>query len=184
MKKILLTILICLVTITIKAQTESKNENIKAIIEHKVDSSLVLSLDSTIKTLYGVISGEKGVERNWKQFKYLFKPDAKLIPSIKDKEGVFKVRFLSPGDYIKSSGNWLVENGFFEKEIHRKIETFGNITQVFSTYESFKSEADAEPFMRGINSIQLLNDGKRWWIINIYWTQETPQNPIPKKYLK
>ena len=75
------------------------------------------------------------------------------------------------------------ENGFFEKEIHREVNTFGNITQAFSTYESFRSETDELPFARGINSIQLLNDGNRWWIINIYWTQESEQNPIPEAYL-
>ena len=87
-------------------------------------------------------------------------------------------------DYIKSSGKWLVDNGFIEKEVHRTVDAFGNIAHVFSTYESFHSKTDDAPFMRGINSIQLLNDGKRWWIVNIYWTQETEENPIPKKYLK
>ncbi|MBL4663121.1 MAG: hypothetical protein JKY22_06105, partial [Flavobacteriaceae bacterium] len=66
---------------------------------------------------------------------------------------------------------------------HRTEQTFGNITHIFSTYHSFHSEADELPFMRGINSIQLMNDGKRWWIMNIYWTQETEENPIPKGYL-
>ena len=179
MKKIFIPFLICLFALNAHSQSNS-NKNIKT---HTIDSSLVSSLDSTIKTLYNVISGEKGVERNWKQFKYLFKPDAKLIPSGKDKKGIYKVRYMKPDDYIKSSGKWLVENGFFEKEIHRKVEVFGNIAHVFSTYESFKSEKDKRPFMRGINSIQLLNDGERWWIINIYWTQETKSNPIPKKYL-
>ena len=45
----------------------------------------VQSLDSTLETLYGVISGEKGEERNWELFLYLFKPEAKLIPSGKNK---------------------------------------------------------------------------------------------------
>ena len=143
----------------------------------------VQTLDQTIITLYDVISGEKGEERNWELFRFLFKPDAKLIPSGKDKEGVYQVRYLSPDDYIKTSGKWLIQNGFFENEIHRETQTFGNITQVFSTYESFKTKNDTTPFMRGINSIQLLNDGKRWWIINIYWTQETEENPIPGKYV-
>ncbi len=143
----------------------------------------VKTLDSTISTLYSVISGEKGQERDWELMKFLFHPDAKLIPSGKNKEGIYKARYMTPDDYITSSGKWLVQNGFFEKEIHRSVNTFGNITQVFSTYEAFKSETDKTPFMRGINSIQLLNDGKRWWIINIYWTQESKENPIPKAYL-
>ncbi len=143
----------------------------------------VKTLDSIIETLYAVISGEKGEERDWDLMKYLFHPDAKLIPSGKNQEGQISARFMTVDDYITGSGKWLVENGFFEKEIHRTADIFGNITQVFSTYESFHSESDDKPFARGINSIQLLNDGNRWWIINIYWTGETPDNPIAKQYL-
>ena len=143
----------------------------------------VNSLDQIITTLYDVISGEKGEERDWDLMRSLFHPDAKLIPSGKNKEGIYKARFMTVDDYINNSGKWLVENGFFEKEIHRTVNTFGNITQIFSSYNAFKSESDKTPFMRGINSIQLLNDGERWWIINIYWTQESPENPIPNKYL-
>lgn len=173
MKKLVLTtVLLCLFTIVTKAQTTTSKYNEK-----------VKTLDSTIETLYAVISGEKGEARDWELFKYLFHPDAKLIPSGKSKEGTYKARFMTPDDYIKTSGKWLVDNGFFEKEIHRTENTFGNITQVFRTYEAFNSEKDTVPFMRGINSIQLLNDGKRWWIINIYWTQESKDNPIPSNYL-
>lgn len=146
-------------------------------------SDKVATLDSTIETLYDVISGEKGEARDWDLFKYLFKSEAKLIPSGKDQTGTYKVRYMTPQDYINTSGKWLIENGFYEKEIHRTTQTFGNITQVFSTYQAFNSKSDASPFMRGINSIQLLNDGERWWIINIYWTQESKENPIPKAYL-
>ena len=144
----------------------------------------VKTLDSTLENLYGVISGEKGEARDWDLFRYLFKPDAKLIPSGKNQAGEIGCRFMTPDDYIQSSGKWLVENGFFEKEISRKTDTFGNITQVFSTYETFHSETDEVPFMRGINSIQLLNDGNRWWVLNIYWAQESEETLLPAKYLK
>ncbi len=143
----------------------------------------VKTLDGTLETLYSVISGEKGQERDWDLFKFLFTPEAKLIPTRKNNEGFFRASYLSPDAYIVRSGKWLVENGFFEKEIHRIENTFGNITQVFSTYESYRSASDEEPFARGINSIQLLNDGERWWLINIYWTGESEENPIPNIYL-
>jgi len=68
--------------------------------------------------------------------------------------------------------------------VARHTEIYGNIAHVFSTYEAFKTRDDKKPFMRGINSFQLLNDGKRWWVVNIFWQAETPDNPIPKKYLK
>jgi hypothetical protein len=143
----------------------------------------VKTIDNTIETLYSVISGEKGVERNWELMQYLFHPEAKMIPSGYNKEGEFKAHYITPDQYIDQSGKWLIENGFFEKEIHRTVNTFGNISHVFSTYEAFNSEADKTPFMRGINSIQLLHDGERWWILNIYWSQESKTNLIPKEYL-
>jgi hypothetical protein len=173
LKKAFLTATILLISFFINAQ-----DNLDEKYLNKVSS-----IDLTIETLYKVISGDKGEERNWELFRYLFKPEAKLIPSGKNKEGEIEVRFMTPEDYISGSGKWLVENGFHEVNIANKVDVFGNIAQVFSSYESFRSKSDTEPFMRGINSIQLLNDGKRWWIINIYWMQESEDNPIPKKYL-
>lgn len=141
------------------------------------------TLDSTIETLYAVISGEAGEKRNWELFKFLLTADAKLIPSRLNEDGKTVYRAMTPDGYIATSGNWLETNGFFEKEIYRVAETYGSLTHIFSTYESYSSEADEEPFTRGINSVQLMNDGERWWILNIYWLGETEANPIPEKYL-
>lgn len=170
-------------TLSLSAQKETKNDKNTKKEVFAVDSTKVLTLNKTITTLYKTISAEKNKERNWKQFKFLFKPSAKLIPTGNDSEGINKTRYLTPQEYIKDSKNWLKLNGFIEKEIHRKVNTFGNIAHVFSTYEAYYSTEDEKPFMRGINSIQLQNDGKRWWIVNILWSQETKKNPIPKAYL-
>lgn len=143
----------------------------------------VASIDAAIETLYAVISGEKGEVRNWELLKYLFHPNAQMIASGKNREGKTVARYTSPDGYIDRSGKWLVDNGFFEEELHRTTEHFGHIAHVFSTYQTFRSKKETKPFMRGINSIQLLYDGNRWWVINIFWTQETTDNPIPKKYL-
>ena len=143
----------------------------------------VQSLDSTIETLYAVISGEAGEKRDWELFNYLFVEEAQLIPSGPNQEGEIEYRVMSPAQYVESSGAWLEKNGFFEKEIYRVTETFGSVTHIFSTYESYRSESDEQPFTRGINSIQLLNDGNRWWVVSIYWTGERKELPIPSKYL-
>lgn len=143
----------------------------------------VQTLDSTIETLYAVISGEAGKKRNWELFKYLFIEDAKLIRSGPNEDGKIEYRSMTPDQYIEISGAWLEENGFFEKEIHRVTESFGSVVHAFSTYESYQSESDVNPFSRGINSIQLMKDKDRWWVVNIYWTSERADNPIPEKYL-
>jgi hypothetical protein len=83
--------------------------------------------------------------------------------------------------YIAGAG--ALENGFFEREISRITETFGGVTHRFSTYESRRRAEDPTPFARGINSIQLLNDGRRWWVVTVFWDSERPSNPIPARYL-
>jgi hypothetical protein len=77
----------------------------------------------------------------------------------------------------------LTSDGFFERSIHNEIEQFGNIVQVWSTYESRHNLDDAKPFARGINSFQLLKDGDRYWVVNIFWDSESPAKPIPATYL-
>jgi len=86
-------------------------------------------------------------------------------------------------EYIKTSGTWMLENGFYENEIHRVTEQFENIAHVFTTYKCFHNKEDNKPFMRGINSVQLMYTSKRWQVMSIYFTQETKDNPIPEKYL-
>jgi len=145
----------------------------------------VASLDAIMKAVYDVISGDAGKARDWDRFRTLFHKDARLIPSGKNPQtNVVGANALSPEDYIKRASARMAQEGFFEREKARRVEIYGNIAHVFSTYESFHSLSDKKPFIRGINSFQLLNDGKRWWVITIFWQGETTDNPIPKKYLK
>lgn len=141
------------------------------------------SLDGIIKALYDVISGPAGQKREWDRMRTLFAPDARLIPTGKNQQGQGSIGSLSVEDYIQRSGPFLERDGFFERELGRTVEQYGNIVQVFSVYDTKRTLADEKPFMRGINSIQAWNDGKRWWIVNVFWESETPANPIPAKYL-
>lgn len=145
----------------------------------------VASLDSIMKAVYDVISGDAGKPRDWDRFRSLFHKDARLIPSGKNAQtGVIAARVMTPEDYVTRSGPILEKDGFHERELARHVDQYGNIAQVFSTYHAFRKSDDKQPFLRGINSFQLLNDGKRWWVLTIYWQAETPDNPIPKQYLK
>lgn len=145
----------------------------------------VSSIDAIMKAVYEVISGDAGEKRDWDRFRTLFHKDARLIPTGKNPNtNVVGANALTPEDYIKRTEPFFAREGFHEREVARRVETYGNIAHVFSTYEAFKTKSDKKPFMRGINSFQLLNDGKRWWVVTIFWQAETPDNQIPKKYLK
>lgn len=143
----------------------------------------VATPEAIVTALYDVISGDAGVARDWDRFRSLFHPTARLIPSGVNPQGVGVARSLTPEDYIARSGPMLERDGFHEREIARREERFGHIAHVWSTYDSVRSLSDPAPFMRGINSIQLFNDGSRWWVIGVYWQAETPDAPIPPEYL-
>jgi hypothetical protein len=144
----------------------------------------VASVDAILTALYDVISGPAGQKRDWNRFQSLFLPGGRLIGTGQAADGTVRHRNMTPADYQATSGTALETQGFFEKEIHRVSETFGNVTHAFSTYESRRNANDAQPFARGINSIQLFNDGKRWWVVSVFWDSERANNPIPAKYIK
>lgn len=148
-----------------------------------VNPADVESVDAIIHSLYTVISGPAGEKRNWDRMRTLFIPEAKLMATGKRADGTMGKRVMSVEDYIISSGPFLEKDGFFEQEIGRTTEQFGSVVHVFSSYDSKRTLKDEKPFMRGINSIQLWNDGRRWWIVSVFWQAETPDNPIPGKYL-
>lgn len=143
----------------------------------------VATMDSIIAALYEVISGPPG-KRDWDRFRSLFIPGARLITTGVRQAGEVGSRVLTPDDYIQRSAPFLEKEGFFEREVSRRTEKFAHIAHIFSTYESRHGKDDAKPFARGINSIQMMNDGKRWWIVTIFWQSEDPKNQLPAEYLK
>jgi hypothetical protein len=143
----------------------------------------VKSPEAILNAVYSVISGAKGQPRDWDRMRSLFVPDARLIPSTTGKDGHTDVLMLTVDGYIERSSGRMTSDGFFEHSIHNETEQFGNIVQVWSTYESRHNVDDEKPFARGINSFQLLKDGDRYWVVNIFWDSESPTKPIPAKYL-
>ena len=144
----------------------------------------VRSVDAIVAALYDVISGPKGKQRDWERMRSLFLPDGRLIPARADREAHrADAVILSIDAYIERSSPRMLESGFFERGVHNRVEQFGNIAHVWSTYESRHDAGDAQPFSRGINSIQLLKSGDRYYIVEVMWDAETPGNPIPREYL-
>ncbi|HEY2614757.1 MAG TPA: hypothetical protein VGI42_03545, partial [Chthoniobacterales bacterium] len=147
------------------------------------DPADVASIDAIIDAAYDLISGGAGQKRDWNRERSLFAPGARLIPTAAKpcvtngesrvtSENKLAPQVLDVEAYIARVEPYFEKNGFYEKEIARKTEQFGCVAHVWSTYESRHQENEAEPFMRGINSIQLFYDGTRWWIVTIYWQHE------------
>jgi hypothetical protein len=143
----------------------------------------VASVDAIVAEVYAVISGPKGEKRDWDRFRSLFLPGAQLVHTGPNKEGGYDATSVSPSQYATRAESYFEKEGFFERESFRHMDRYGNIVQLFSTYESRHDSKDVKPFAKGINSFQLFFDGTRWWVVSIYWQQESPDMPVPKQYL-
>jgi hypothetical protein len=142
------------------------------------------TLDGIIGALYDSISGPAGVERGGRRFRSLFLEEgARLIRTTVSEGGAAEAAVMGVDEYLRAANEYFREHSFYEREIARRVERFGHVTHALSTYESRRGEQDAEPFARGVNSIQLFHDGRRYRVVTVFWDFERPDNPIPAQYL-
>jgi hypothetical protein len=140
----------------------------------------VETIEGIVKALYEVVSGPAG-SRDWERERTLLHPAARLMPTRPEPPGAAVDVFDCDG-YITSRTPFFAANDFYEMEVAHRIERFGNIAHVWSTYE-YRRAPDAAPHGRGINSIQLFHDGSRWWVLSVLWDNEREGNPLPEEYL-
>lgn len=139
----------------------------------------VSTISGLINATYDVVSGLKGEIRQWERDASLHHP--KAIYSYKNSDG--SQLTISVSDFHKETEELVMETDFIEYEINREVKVFGNIAHVWSTYET-KFEVDGPVERRGINSIQLIYENDRWWIISWVFDKETEENRIPKSFDK
>lgn len=143
-------------------------------------SSDVKSIDAIIKASYNVVSGEKGAKRQWERDLYLHHPNAVYSFTDRQNEETKQV-VMSINDFHNETDDMILKTAFYEEEISREVRLFGNIAQVWSTYET-RLQKDGPVMRRGINSIQLFYENNRWYIISWIFDKELESNKIPKTF--
>lgn len=150
----------------------------------------VASPDAIVDAAYGALMRAPGENFQWDRFRSLFLPQALLIPNTEQTGGTF--RTLSPEEFIAWIDGWYAENapiggpndkGFAEEAVHNEVHRYGDVAQVFSTYQKHFWDDD-QILGRGVNSFQLVYHEGRWWIVSIVWDEESGAGPIPDEYLK
>ncbi|MGA9767801.1 MAG: hypothetical protein WBV94_02090 [Blastocatellia bacterium] len=136
-------------------------------------------IDKIICAIYEIISGPAGQARDWDRLRVLYMPEARMIRTEFAPDGSPVAKIMSMEQYIEDTHDYFQQNSFQERQIALRIETFGCIAHAFSVYEARHNTDDPEPFKRGINSIQLFHDGKRWRVVNVLWDNEREDNLLP-----
>lgn len=138
------------------------------------------AIETTVLAVYNVISGPAG-RRDWNRFEALFAPDAHMVIS-KVADGAPVTVVLTPKQYIERTTPIFNEKGFCERPIATRVLHYGNIAQVWSTYEGREASNQEKPTLRGINSFQLVRIGSEWKVQSILWEQEDAAHPIPSQF--
>jgi hypothetical protein len=136
----------CLLIFVLNVQSQNYQEDY---------SSNVSSIDSIVTSIYEVVSGDKGEERNWDLHKTIFHPEARIISNYVDEEGKYQISFRTADEYMNQFRDYFKVNNTYEKDVNRVIEIFGNMAHVFSTFESYRNAEDSTPYRLGTASIQL-----------------------------
>jgi hypothetical protein len=137
------------------------------------------TLEELIKALDDAVSGPADKDRTC--LKALLIPGATLSPISRTASGAAGPHVMTVDgwiDAVKKRGNTV----FYEHQIKFTAETYGHMAHLWSTYE-LRATPDGKAQVRGINSIQAVQDGTRWRVFDILWLPESKDEPIPAKYL-
>jgi hypothetical protein len=136
-------------------------------------------ISAAVDEMYAMISGPKG-PRDWSRQANCFHPAARQMRTSLDEIGRPVMKMMSLEQYARDTSPYFAENDFFEIEIGRRIDLFGNMAHVWSAYEARRSLDDDEPERRGINSIQLFRDPELGWrIVSMIWDNERDGVEVP-----
>jgi hypothetical protein len=170
---------LALAAVTAGAQAPSAHVVVPTLAPRPED---VGSIDGIVKAYYDVITGPAGQPRQWGRDRTLYWPGIRFFAAGVNKDGSPTVRVMTHQEFVDRVDAGAVKNGFDEHEIHRVTSRIGNIAHVMSTYEMH--EIGTGPVTgRGVNSLDLYWDGKRWWITAASWDDERPGSPIPREML-
>ena len=137
------------------------------------------TIDGVMRALYDVISGPAGAPRDWARLLALYAPHARLVPVRATPDGDVTVESLDAAGYVESRAPFFAAHGFHEMELERTVTRYGALAHVWSTYEA-RATPDGAPLFRGANSLQLLRQGGRWWVLSVTWQPELPGREPPR----
>ncbi|HTU56767.1 MAG TPA: hypothetical protein VMF89_00005 [Polyangiales bacterium] len=124
-------------------------------------------LDAVLRAFYEVISFDDGATPDWERMSGLFSAHARITRVTPEAIDYMDLStFRSMAEELLEVGAY---TSFYEREIARRADRFGNVLHVASAYET-KISPNAQDFIeRGVNSLQLIREDGRWRIISLCW---------------
>ena len=140
------------------------------------------TIDELLDTLYECISGPPGGQ-DWERDREIYHPRA-IMTRTRIVDGKNTAFVFNYDEFVEATKPILADVSFYEIQLARKIEQFGQIAHVYSTYEARETPTSPDIQFRGVNMIHLWNDGTRWWVMSIIWDNERDGLALPGKWLR
>ena len=141
-----------------------------------------LSIETIIPALYRTVSGDAGSIKDWALLKKLHAPNGIITPLF-HKDGKPIANISSVDEFIALNKKIFKDINFYETEVASKIFTYGHMATILSHYES-RDNRNSKPYSQGINSFQLVNDGRRWCVISVTWDSDKGGHPVSSEMLQ
>ncbi len=133
-----------------------------------------MSLDRVIRDMYASMCFERGERPDWQRQTEVFAHHARLVRVNDDGVFEFDVRTFREDFEARIESGALPS--FWEGELWRETDEFGDVAHVLSAYE-MRSAAAGEMIAHAIKSIQLVRKDGRWWISAMLWRRLTTADP-------
>lgn len=137
----------------------------------------VQSIDAIINAYYDVISGSSQQPWQFERDSYIHSKNAVIIRL--DENGNTNPHTLE-SEYIPMGLS--PRQDFYEIELKRNVNHFGNLAQVWSAFE-IRTDPNITSDIRGLNSIQLHYEKGRWFIDSWTCEMESEKNRLVSDFL-
>ncbi len=141
--------------------------------------------EALMATLYAFISGPKDQKRDIEKIRALFHLQARVMMAFRHPETGIFLRPMELEAFLSFALPQWEKTGFFERGTAVTVQKYDGLAQVWSSYE-IRLTADGPPLFTGVNALQCVWDGKRWWITHLEFQSApapalTPPPVEPKK---
>ncbi len=126
------------------------------------------TLENLMAAMYRSVSGpERGLDNELQRL--VFAPDARLTRTGKNDDGSVWRQDMNLDEYEADTREFLAATDFYEIETAQQVMYSAPFAYLLSEYVAKANPAADEVILEGVNSVQCLFDGARWWVTQLTW---------------
>jgi len=138
------------------------------------DPADVGTIDALMTAYYESVSGPPGL-RDGERMLSLFIEGGKISIDLTGDAPTHKLA----EDYLRSERFLTITEDFYEQEIARQTQSFGDMAHIVSSYGISDARDNKDFRARGVTFFQLVRHRGRWWILSTLWQRASDAQPLP-----